>query len=81
MVALTFAVGVGESERIAQSVGRGSYFGLIHKNIGSKFPPPPTSIQRRCAPFGVVYAPGYRVGNVTHILADVGYLNHLIHLE
>ena len=73
--------GIGASERIAQSVG-GSYFGLIHKNIGFLHPPPPpTSVQRRCAPFGVVYAPGYRVGNVTHILADVGYLNHFIHLE
>lgn len=47
----------------------------------SVFSTPPTSVQRRCAPFGVVYAPGYRVGNVTHILADVGYLNHFINLN
>ena len=31
--------GIGASERIAQSVG-GSYFGLIHKNIGFLHPPP-----------------------------------------
>ena len=64
--------------RAHSAVGGGSYFGFIHKNIDFLHPPP-TSVQRRCAPFGIVYAPGYRVGNVTHILADVGYLNYFIH--
>ena len=73
--------GVGSAERIAQSVGGGGVVTLALSIKTSVFSTPPTSIQRRCAPFGVVYAPGYRVGNVTHILADVGYLNHLIHLE
>lgn len=78
MVALPFAIGVGASECIAQS---GGVVTLALSIKTSVFSTPPTSVQRRCAPFGVVYAPGYRVGNVTHILADVGYLNHFIHLE
>ena len=72
--------GIGASERIAQSVV-GGVVTLALSIKTSVFSTPPTSVQRRCAHFGVVYAPGYRVGNVTHILADVGYLNHLIHLE
>lgn len=72
--------GIGASERIAQSVV-GGVVTLALSIKTSVFSTPPTSVQRRRAPFGVVYAPGYRVGNVAHILANVGYLNHFIHLE
>ena len=81
MVALTFAVGVGASERIAQSVGGGSYFGLhITKNLGC-LSPPPAGVEGRRNPLDGIDSSALRIGERPLRLVEVGYLNHLIHLE
>ena len=80
MVALTFAVGVGASERIAQSVGGGSYFGLhITKNLGC-LSPPPAGVEGRRNSFYVVHPATLRIGERPFCFVEVGYLYHSVHL-